>query len=79
MSGGGNEVFFLHYLDNAATTLVPEEVVQAMEEALRRHSGNPSSQYPFGQEDYTRAVQKSGDTGRTNHARAVQPGLSPFV
>ncbi len=50
MSGGGNEVFFLHYLDNAATTLVPEEVVQAMEEALRRHSGNPSSQYPFGQD-----------------------------
>ena len=50
MSGGGNEVFFLHYLDNAATTLVPEEVVQAMVEALRRHSGNPSSQYPFGQD-----------------------------
>ena len=50
MSGGGNEVFFLHYLDNAATTLVPEEVVQAMEEALRRHNGNPSSQYPFGQD-----------------------------
>ena len=50
MSGGGNEVFFLHYLDNAATTLVPEEVVQAMAEALRRHSGNPSSQYPFGQD-----------------------------
>ena len=43
-------MFFLHYLDNAATTLVPEEVVQAMEEALRRHSGNPSSQYPFGQD-----------------------------
>ena len=50
MSGGGNEVFFLHYLDNAATTLVPEEVVQAMAEALLRHSGNPSSQYPFGQD-----------------------------
>ena len=43
-------MFFLHYLDNAATTLVPEEVVQAMAEALRRHSGNPSSQYPFGQD-----------------------------
>lgn len=43
-------MFFLHYLDNAATTLVPEEVVQAMEEALCRHSGNPSSQYPFGQD-----------------------------
>ena len=43
-------MFFLHYLDNAATTLVPEEVVQAMGEALRRHSGNPSSQYPFGQD-----------------------------
>ena len=43
-------MFFLHYLDNAATTLVPEEVVQAMAEAPRRHSGNPSSQYPFGQD-----------------------------
>ena len=27
-------MFFLHYLDNAATTLVPEEVVQAMADAL---------------------------------------------
>ena len=40
----------MHYLDNAATTLVPEAVVQAMADALRHHCGNPSSQYPYGQD-----------------------------
>ena len=51
-------MFFLHYLDNAATTLVPEEVIEAMAEVLRGHSGNPSSQYPFGQDG--KAVAERG-------------------
>ena len=48
----------MHYLDNAATTLVPEEVIAAMAEALRHHSGNPSSQYPYGQDG--KAVAEAG-------------------
>lgn len=48
----------MHYLDNAATTLVPEEVIEAMAEVLRGHSGNPSSQYPFGQDG--KAVAERG-------------------
>ena len=48
----------MHYLDNAATTLVPEAVVQAMADALLHHSGNPSSQYPYGQEG--KAIAESG-------------------
>ncbi len=38
------------YLDNAATTPVPAAVADAMYEVLTRHFGNPSSQYPAGQE-----------------------------
>ena len=58
--------FFVHYLDNAATTLVPEEVIAAMAETLRHHSGNPSSQYPFGQD--SKAV---AEHGRETIARAL--------
>ena len=58
--------FFVHYLDNAATTLVPEEVIAAMAETLRHHSGNPSSQYPYGQDG--KAV---AENGRAIIARAL--------
>ena len=58
--------FFVHYLDNAATTLVPEEVIAAMAETLRHHSGNPSSQYPYGQDG--KAV---AEKGRETIARAL--------
>ena len=44
------------YLDNAATTPVPTAVADAMYEVLTRHFGNPSSQYPIGQE-MKRAVE----------------------
>ena len=58
--------FFVHYLDNAATTPVPEEVIAAMAETLRHHSGNPSSQYPYGQDG--KAV---AEKGRETIARAL--------
>ena len=48
----------MHYLDNAATTPVPEEVIAAMADTLRHHSGNPSSQYPYGQDG--KAVAENG-------------------
>ena len=44
------------YLDNAATTPVPAAVADAMYDVLTRHFGNPSSQYPIGQE-MKRAVE----------------------
>ena len=58
--------FFVHYLDNAATTPVPEEVIAAMADALRHHSGNPSSQHPYGQDG--KAV---AENGRAIIARAL--------
>ena len=38
------------YLDHAATTPVPKAVADAMYEVLTGQFGNPSSQYPMGQE-----------------------------
>ena len=38
------------YLDNAATTPVPKTVADAVYDVLLHHCGNPSSQYPAGQE-----------------------------
>ena len=40
----------MHYLDHAATTPVPAEVAQAMMDVLTHQFGNPSAQYPLGQE-----------------------------
>lgn len=42
------------YFDNAATTPIDEEVLQAMMPYLTQHFGNPSTQYSFGRE--TRAA-----------------------
>jgi cysteine desulfurase len=44
------EVFFVHYLDHAATTPVPRAVADAMYQVLTGQYGNPSSQYPMGRE-----------------------------
>ena len=38
------------YLDNAATTPLSEEVVDAMVEVMKISYGNPSSTHSFGQE-----------------------------
>lgn len=40
----------MHYLDYAATTPVPRPVADAVAQALTEHFGNPSSQYPLGQD-----------------------------
>ncbi len=40
----------MHYLDHAATTPIPAEVAQAMMDVLTNQYGNPSAQYPMGQE-----------------------------
>ena len=38
------------YLDHAATTPVPKEVADAIYTVLTEQFGNPSAQYPLGQE-----------------------------
>lgn len=38
------------YLDHAATTPVPDEVADAVRDALVNQFGNPSAQYPYGRE-----------------------------
>lgn len=38
------------YLDNAATTPLSEEVIDAMVSVLKNNFGNPSSSHSFGQE-----------------------------
>jgi cysteine desulfurase len=42
------------YFDNAATTAIDEEVLEAMMPYLKEHFGNPSTQYSFGRD--TRAA-----------------------
>ena len=42
------------YLDHAATTPVPKEVANAMYTVLTEQFGNPSAQYPLGQEMHRR-------------------------
>ena len=42
------------YFDNAATTLLDEEVLAAMMPYLKEHFGNPSTQYSYGRD--TRAA-----------------------
>ena len=38
----------LHYLDNAATTIVAPEVADVIDKAMREHWANPSSLYAPG-------------------------------
>ncbi len=40
----------MHYLDHAATTPIPAQVAQTMMDVLTTQYGNPSAQYPLGQE-----------------------------
>ena len=40
----------MHYLDHAATTPIPAAVAQEMMDALVHQYGNPSAQYPLGQQ-----------------------------
>ena len=49
-TGLGKQEADMIYLDNAATTPVPKAVADAVYDVLLHHCGNPSSQYPAGQE-----------------------------
>ena len=66
------------YLDHAATTPVPRPVADAMYEVLTRHFGNPSSQYPAGQE-----MKKAVECGYWNMFRfnpaLKAEGKNPFT
>ena len=52
------------YLDNAATTPMAPEVVEAMSDVLRNHFGNPSSSHSYG-----RSSKALLETARRNIAR----------
>lgn len=52
----------LHYFDNAATTPVRPEAVQAAVEAMTQGWGNPSSQYAFGRQAAGRVKGWRADT-----------------
>ena len=54
------------YLDHAATTPVPKAVADAMYEVLTGQFGNPSAQYPYGQD-----MKKQVEKWRGSIARAV--------
>ncbi|MDO5603156.1 MAG: cysteine desulfurase family protein [Oscillospiraceae bacterium] len=56
----------MHYLDNAATTVVNEQVISAIEDAMRRYFGNPSALYGPGAQS-ERAIKNA----RTVMARAL--------
>ncbi len=49
------------YFDNAATTAIDEEVLEAMLPYLKEHFGNPSTQYSFGR-DTRAAVEEARKT-----------------
>ena len=49
------------YFDNAATTAIDEEVLEAMMPYLKEHFGNPSTQYSFGR-DTRAAVEEARKT-----------------
>jgi len=49
------------YFDNAATTAIDEEVLEAMMPYLKEHFGNPSTQYSFGR-DTRAAVEEARNT-----------------
>ena len=56
----------LHYLDNAATTIVAPEVADVIDKAMREHWANPSSLYAPGAQseaalNSARAAQKDAE------------------
>ncbi len=51
----------IHYFDNAATTPVRPEAVQAAVEAMTEGWGNPSSRYALGREAAARVAGWRGD------------------
>lgn len=55
----------LHYLDNAATTMVLPQVAQAIDEALREHWANPSSLYKPGADSQQLLTAARGAVARS--------------
>ena len=55
----------LHYLDNAATTIVAPEVADVIDKAMREHWANPSSLYgPGGVQGFFTARARAVQAGR---------------
>ena len=65
-----------HYLDNAATTPVRPEAVQAAVEAMTTGWGNPSARYALGTQTTNRMKLWRGDLAR---ALGCQPEEIAFT
>ena len=60
----------IHYLDNAATTMVAPEVADVIDHALREHWANPSSLYPPGAQSEERLNAARAAVARTLGCKA---------
>ena len=60
----------IHYLDNAATTMVAPEVADVIDHALREHWANPSSLYPPGARSEERLNAARAAVARTLGCKA---------
>ena len=60
----------IHYLDNAATTIVAPEVADVIDHALREHWANPSSLYPPGAQSEERLNAARAAVARTLGCKA---------
>ena len=60
----------IHYLDNAATTMVAPEVADVIDHALREHWANPSSLYPPGAQSEERLNTARAAVARTLGCKA---------
>ena len=60
----------IHYLDNAATTMVAPDVADVIDHALREHWANPSSLYPPGAQSEERLNAARAAVARTLGCKA---------
>ena len=60
----------IHYLDNAATTMVNPEVIETITKAMAEHWANPSSLYAFGAHSELALNKARADVARTLGATA---------
>ena len=69
----------LHYLDNAATTIVAPEVADVIDKAMREHWANPSSLYGPGARSEEALNAARAAVARTLAAKVGNCTLPPAV
>ena len=69
----------LHYLDNAATTIVAPEVADVINKAMREHWANPSSLYAPGARSEEALNAARAAVARTLGCKSRELILTPSV